>query len=205
MASRRLYPLVAGFPPTFLCCDLQSAFATKIKRFDDAVFEANRFARIADIIEAKYVVSEQYPKGLGHTVPEIVMPTKKELLVKYEKTKFSMVPDNVEGTWAQGEQFVLFGIEAHVCVQQTVKDLLQFRPSALVFIPSNAVFSQYDSDRKEALKWMRSQDRVVVSTSESLMFDMLGDAKHPLFRQISPLFRERQPSERASEPRSPKD
>jgi hypothetical protein len=190
----RLFPRlsVAEVKPTFLLCDLQEKFADKIPRFADSVFESNRLAQVSQLIGAPFIVTEQYPKGLGKIVPQIRLPSTL-VCPPIAKTKFSMITDEVIPHLQKSSPCVLWGIEAHVCVLQTVADLLDRGHN--VWVVSNATFSQYEVDRQDALSWFRQQPGCTVTTTESLLLQMVRDATDPNFKAISQLLRERQPSE----------
>ena len=172
----------------FFCCDIQTAFAQRVPNFNHLTFVANRFAALHNLLpptSTKYVVTEQYPKGLGRTVPEIAVPP---TAIVAEKTKFSMVvPGPVRDALEHVDDVVIFGLEAHVCVLHTVDDLCQL--GKRVFIARDGVASQSNEDRDAALDLMRSYPAVTVSTSESLLLQMVRDAKDPLFKEVSSLLK----------------
>jgi len=103
----------------------------------------------------------------------------------FEKTQFSMLTETVVETVKKQENvdtWVIIGIESHVCVQQTVLGLLEMDKH--VFVLADAVSSQYIGDRYIALERMR-QAGAVVTTTESAIFELLGDFKHPLAKKLS--------------------
>lgn len=88
----------------------------------------------------------------------------------------------------QTESIVIFGMETHVCVYQTVKDLLDEKFN--VFLASDGISSRFLEDRSVALEQMRNWG-AVVSTSESIMFELLRDSKHEKFKAMSELIKSR--------------
>lgn len=86
------------------------------------------------------------------------------------------------------ESVVLFGLESHVCVYQTAKDLLNNKFE--VFLASDGIASRFEEDRTTALKQMRAWN-ATVSTSESLIFELIQDAKHEKFKELSTLIKSR--------------
>ena len=88
----------------------------------------------------------------------------------------------------KAESVVLFGLESHVCVYQTVKDLLNRRLN--VFLASDGLASRFEEDHEAALNQMRIWN-AVVSTSESLMFELIQDSKHEKFKDLSTLIKSR--------------
>ena len=81
---------------------------------------------------------------------------------------------------------ILCGIESHVCVQQTALDLL--REEYDVFLVCDAVSSQRPYDRTVAINRLREAG-AVLTTTESIIFDLMRDAKHPNFKAISGLIK----------------
>lgn len=130
------------------------------------------------------VVTEQYPKGLGSTVQAV------QLLLKdvpvFEKTRFSAYIDEVREAIRrhQAENVILVGAETHICMLQTVLDL---RSDGLnVYVPFECTTSRNPTNKENALLLMREAG-AVVSNVESVLFQMLGDAKHEAFKTISKL------------------
>jgi nicotinamidase-related amidase len=108
----------------FLVCDVQERFRSAIHNFPAVVAGSQRMLKAAIELKIPTIVTEQYPKGLGKTVEELDV-SRAEL---FEKTTFTMLCPAVAARLAEHEQvtdFVVVGIEAHVCVQQTTLDLLE--------------------------------------------------------------------------------
>ena len=108
----------------FLVCDVQERFRGAIHNFPAVVAGSQRMLKAAIELKIPTIVTEQYPKGLGKTVEELDV-SRAEV---FEKTTFTMLCPAVAARLAEHKQvtdFVLVGIEAHVCVQQTTLDLLE--------------------------------------------------------------------------------
>jgi hypothetical protein len=134
--------------------------------------------------------TEQYPKGLGATVPELAS----RLPERPDKVAFSCcaVPSVVEALERQARpKVVLAGIETHVCVQQTALDLLA--QGFQVYIAADAVGSRYAIDHDYALRRMERAGAVLI-TSETAVFEWVGGAQHPNFKAISKLIQDRMAS-----------
>lgn len=133
--------------------------------------------------------NEQYKKGLGDTLPQIVAALNEENQISFEKLSFS-VCDNPESyshiTKQERQTVLLFGIETHVCVLQTALDLLDqgFQP----VIVADAVGSRNAFDKKTALHRMRDLG-MVVTTVESILFELCRTAQNPHFKAISKLIK----------------
>ena len=167
MSLRGFLPHVNTCRPVFLCCDIQSAFRLAVPNFGQSAFVAKRFLQYHEIQGKEqgptmYLATEQVPNKLGELDTFIGVP--KEL--KYSKTLFSMLTPEVEAKIAERETFVLFGIEAHVCIMQTVEALLQRQKK--VFIAADGTWSQRDGDRDPALQIMKDAGAVISSSDNSL-------------------------------------
>ncbi len=86
------------------------------------------------------------------------------------------------------ESVVIFGMETHVCVYQTCKDLLQ--ESFNVFLASDGIYSRFTEDRIAALEQLRHWN-ATISTSESIIFELVRDSKHENFKEMSALIKSR--------------
>ncbi|MDR1305460.1 MAG: isochorismatase family protein [Verrucomicrobiales bacterium] len=128
------------------------------------------------------VFSEQYPQGLGHTLPELLAGMDQQVSV-VEKTRFS-----VAGALAgfKSRTIIVSGIEAHICVRQTVLDLLEQGKN--VVVAADAVASRNPEHRQLALDELRGRG-VSVASVESLLFDWLEDSRHPLFKTIAAMLK----------------
>jgi nicotinamidase-related amidase len=133
----------------------------------------------ARILGLHTLVSEQYPKGLGRSAPELGLQD--EQLV--EKTVFSAV--RAEGfDLAGAEQAIVCGIETHVCVSQTVHDLLA--DGIEVHVPADAVGSRHHIDYECGLERMVGAG-AVLSTVETALFELLERAGTPEFKAVQKL------------------
>ena len=132
------------------------------------------------------VASEQYVKGLGPTVAKL-----RELLpsAPIEKVEFSCgasKPLAREILDTGRRQVIVAGMESHVCVFQTVRDLL--RGGFAVFVPEDAIASRTEDNRQIGLRLCEKAGATITST-ETVLFDLLGTAGTPEFKELSPLIR----------------
>lgn len=133
----------------------------------------------ARILQMPALVSEQYPKGLGPTAPELEI----EGEAMIEKTVFSAA--RADGFDLKGrEQAIVCGIETHVCVSQTVHDLLG--QGVEVHVPADAVGSRHQLDYERGLERLERAG-AVVSTVESALFELLERAGTPEFKSVQKL------------------
>ncbi|KAK4055093.1 hypothetical protein OIV83_000373 [Microbotryomycetes sp. JL201] len=157
----------------------------------------------AAILKVPVVVTEQNRKALGATVSELPLSSLPTECVPawspLDKTKFSMVlPEVVKSLHDWGtKSVVLFGIESHVCVLQTALDLLE--RDIDVHVLADGVSSCNHGEVAIALDRLR-QAGAQVTTSESVLFQLMVDASHPQFKQVSGLIKEsKQPTTEALE------
>jgi nicotinamidase-related amidase len=138
-----------------------------------------RLVQAARILDIPRLVSEQYPKGLGHTAAEVGLSDERRI----EKTVFSAA--RADGFDLEGrDQAIVCGIEAHVCVSQTVHDLLA--QGIEVHVPADAVGSRYDIDYNRGLERMERAG-AVVGTVEASLFELLERAGTPEFKAVQGL------------------
>lgn len=132
--------------------------------------------------------TEQYPKGLGTTLPAIAKALPADQLAS-EKTCFSSCgAAGIESSLndVARKQIIVTGMEAHVCVLQTAFDLSQ--RGAQVFVVQDAICSRAKANYQNALARMQ-QAGIVVTNTESVIFEWLQDASHPQFKTLSKLIR----------------
>lgn len=136
-------------------------------------------------LEVPIVVSRQYPKGLGDIVPEI-----KEALGSYEpgdKLAFSTCGEPVlmdEIRLSGRKNVIVCGIEAHVCVLQSVIDLIQ--QGYNVVLVADCISSRSPQDKKYAIKRAICEG-AIITTAEAILFEMTEKAGTDTFKTISKL------------------
>lgn len=166
----------------FFLCDMQERFKPAIKYFDQIAAVAERLLKGAYILDIPVIVTEQYPKGLLHTVPELDIS---KAYAVVEKTKFSMmipeVREKLSKCVAKLKSVVLFGVEAHVCVQQTALDLLS--EGIEVHIIADACSSRNQVDRFLAYNRLR-KNGAIITTAETVLLQLVKDKNHPKFKEI---------------------
>ncbi|KAL2294573.1 hypothetical protein Nmel_008312 [Mimus melanotis] len=170
----------------FFCCDMQERFRPAIKYFGDIISVGQRLLQGARLLGIPVIVTEQYPKGLGSTVQEIDLTGAKLVL---PKTKFSMVLPEVEAALAEipgVRSIVLFGVETHVCIQQTALELIG--RGLEVHIVADATSSRSMMDRMFALERL-ARTGIIVTTSEAILLQLVADKEHPKFKEIQNLIK----------------
>jgi len=170
-----------------LVIDVQEKLMAKIPQASSVVRNIAFLVDAARLLGMPVQATEQYPKGLGPTVPELAG----RLPERAEKVAFSCcaIPAVADGFHrAARPKVVLAGIETHVCVQQTALDMLAqgFR----VYIPADAVASRYPVDYEYALRRLEHAG-AILTTAETAIFEWVGGADSPRFKDISRLVQER--------------
>lgn len=168
--------------------DLQEGFRKAIPEFDGIASAAATLVRGAAEMDVPVVVTEQYPRGLGATVPELAehLPEGVEPL---PKTVFSAAA--AEGFGLAGrDQALVCGIESHVCVNQTVLDLLN--RGVEVHVAADAVGSRDPANRDLGLHKAEHAGAWITSV-ETALFELLGAAGSEEFKSVQRLVLEHAP------------
>ena len=171
-----------------LIVDMQEKIFNTIDRGADILQTICKLIRGFQILELPILISEQYPQGLGETI----LPLKQSLGHLYQpwiKTSFSCldnpnffnhlisVPQN---------QWIVVGIEAHICILQTVKSLLQAGKQVTVL--NDAISSRSIYDFSTAIAEMRDAG-ARISCVETILFELIKDSNHSKFKSISDLIK----------------
>lgn len=164
---------------TLVIIDVQEGFRNAIEGFDGVVAATAALARAAAILDLPVILTEQYPKGLGTTVPEVAQELP-EGIEPLEKTVFSAV--GAEGFNLAGKrQAIVCGVESHVCVSQTVLGLLDH--GVEVHVVEDAVGSRSAANCELGLT--KAERAGAWRTSvEMALFELLGEAGTPEFKAV---------------------
>jgi nicotinamidase-related amidase len=161
--------------------DVQEAFRPAVLDFDRVAAGAATLVRGARILDLPVIVTQQYPKGLGATVPELAEHL--DGIEPIDKVRFSAAA--ADGFDLQGrDQALICGIESHVCVSQTAHDLLD--RGVEVHVARDAVTSRTEENRELGLHKMEGAGAVVTSV-ETALFELLGAAGTDEFKQVQAL------------------
>ena len=182
--------LMSAADTTLLVVDVQEKLIRLIAGHQRLVWNIRRLLDAAAALTLPALATEQYPQGLGGTVAELAG----RLGPIPGKTSFSCCGSSelAEKLAATGRHRVLVvGIEAHVCVQQTVLDLLA--NGYWVSVAADAVGARYEVDYQFALRRMELAG-AVLTTAEAAMFEWCRQSGTPEFKQISALVRESPPT-----------
>lgn len=194
-------PLLDASRSILVVIDFQGKLVQMVHRPALALEATRRLMRLADLFAVPVVLTEQYPKGIGPTEASIraaydALGTPKFFL---EKTAFGCCGDaGFEGLLQQARpglaparrQIVIAGMETHVCVMQTVLDLLASGHE--VHLCWDAVSGRGEEYRKHALDRMAAEG-ATITNHESVAFEWARDKNHPQFKALSALMKEGQP------------
>jgi nicotinamidase-related amidase len=170
--------LLARDRTALIVVDVQEGFRS-YATFAAVAGACAKLVQAARLLDVPAIVSEQYPKGLGSTAPEVGLEDERRI----EKTVFSAA--RADGFDLAGrEQAIVCGIETHVCVSQTVHDLLE--RGVEVFVPADAVGSRHELDYQRGLERMERAG-AIVGTVEAALFELLERADAPEFKAVQKL------------------
>ncbi len=174
-------PRLRADETSLLVIDLQERLMPTIHDADRTVLHASLLVELAARLEIPVLVTEQYVRGLGPTVPAVQSALDRAGCLKVEKTRFSgCVPEVLEALRASGRGHVLVcGIEAPVCVLQTTLDLI-----AHGFVPwlvTDAISGSEPAQIPVAFRRMEAAGAIATGLMSAL-YELLGDASNPAFR-----------------------
>ena len=140
----------------------------------------------AALLAVPIILTEQYPKGLGHTDPALMAQLSG--VTPVEKTAFSCLAEaKVKRQLSRDRsQIVLAGMEAHICILQTALDLMA--AGKQVHVAEDAIISRSPNNKANAVARMRAAG-CIISNTESIVFEWLGRAEGDAFKKISQLIR----------------
>ncbi|XP_075797899.1 isochorismatase domain-containing protein 2 [Microtus pennsylvanicus] len=166
-------------------CDMQEKLRDRILYFPQIVSVAARMLKVAQLLDVPVLLTEQYPQGLGPTVPELGA----QGIQAVSKTCFSMVPPLQQELDRRPhlQSVLLCGIETQACILNTALDLLD--RGLQVHVAVDACSSQSEMNRLVSLDRMR-QSGVFLSTSEALILQLVKDSTHPRFKEIQKIVKE---------------
>jgi nicotinamidase-related amidase len=169
--------------------DIQEKLLPPIFEKERLVKNAQLLIRLAEVLDIPTIISTQYARGLGATVPEIasLLPTSAPI----DKTMFSCFGSDTfcsTMTHLHGNRttVLLCGMETHICVMQTA--LAALREGYLVHVASDAVSSRAEWNWKIGLDRMRDSGAVISST-EMMMYELLRSSSAPAFKALLPFLK----------------
>lgn len=147
-----------------------------------------KLSKVAKILNIPIIATEQYPKGLGNT-NEKVKEALGENAIFFEKTSFDCTAEEgFDALLRQSgrRQIIVCGMEAHICVLQTVNSLLH--KGYCVYFVQDAITSRKNWEYEQGIKRMIA-DGAVPTCVETFLFELLKTAMHPNFKEIQALIK----------------
>ncbi len=170
-----------------LIIDVQDKLLNAVFNAGTLEKQSEIMAKAASLLGIPVFITEQYPKGLGGTIPAIKNALSEAFY--QEKTAFNAVSDMdfLAALKNSGrKQVLLFGIETHICVHQTASSLID--NGFEVHLVKDACGSRTLDEYINALKYMRDYG-VHIKTTEMVLFELLKGAKNPKFKEIQALIK----------------
>jgi nicotinamidase-related amidase len=179
-------PRLAAADSALLVIDVQEKLLAAIPETPRLLVNLSFLLDVARVLNIPVLATEQYPKGLGPTLPAIAerLPPGRPAKVVFS---CGGVPEVIAGL-AGRPTALLAGIEAHVCVLQTALDLLD--RGVRVFVAADTIASRDAIDREFALRRLE-QAGAMLTTAETAAFEWLGTAAAPGFKAVSALVQDR--------------
>ena len=166
--------------------DIQDRLVGMLKNSEEITKNNGILAKAADILKLPVIFSEQYPQGLGSTIFELKGAINNNV---FEKASFSALKsDEIKSKLEESgrKKVILTGIETHICVYQTARELLE--NGYEVYVVKNATSSRKSKDYKTALELMRDYGAKLTCV-ETVLFELLETSKHPNFKEIQALIK----------------
>lgn len=167
-----------------LVIDIQERLVAAMKYGFQVIENTGVLLQVAKALAIPVIVTEQYPKGLGSTVPDLPIEGAKV----FDKITFTgYIPEVAEALKETGRKKVIVtGMETHVCVLQTVRDLLL--DDFQVFVVEDAVCSRFKTNFRSGISLMAAMGAVITNT-ETVFFDLMKKAGTPEFKELSKLIK----------------
>lgn len=150
--------------------------------------KAVKMINAANTLSIPVIVSEQYPKGLGHTSENLRINMPSESIV-FEKTAFSLIrEENVLEKIAKlnKKQIIIMGIETHICVLQTALELIE--KGYEVYLIKDACKSRANEEHLTGINYMQNEGVKILSL-EIALFQLLKTSKNEHFKEIQALIK----------------
>lgn len=180
------HPFVANREDSLLLIiDFQKGMLKAMPQWEDAALRVNQLTQAADVLHIPILLTEQYPKGLGETTPQVLEKIKEPSIMHKEHFSACLEADFLPLVRGHGRsKIVMVGMETHVCVLQTGLDLIQ--AGYQVHLAADAVASRTMENRHIAIEMFRQAGAVITST-EIVIFQWARRANTEEFRRILPI------------------
>jgi len=172
-----------------LVLDIQEKLMPVIQNNEKIIKYTNILINGCKELNIPVIYTEQYPKGLGETIPEIKASLNEANAKYFSKNIFSAYPvikDEILKLKQEGRSSVIIaGVETHICIYQTIKDL---KDEFKVYLPFESVGSRNPENYKNGLDLIKEMGASVTNV-ETILFDLIKSSEHPSFKVISKLIK----------------
>lgn len=175
--------LLARDATVLVVIDVQEAYRTVLFEYERVVTAAGRMLQGATLLGVPILVTEQYPKGVGHTVPEVVthLPAGTSVVQKMSMSCWGADAFRTDLARLGRRQVLIVGIETHACVNQTAHDLVA--AGYQVHVARDATSSRHREDHE--VGWSKLlQSGVAPTTVESALLELVRTAEAPEFKAL---------------------
>lgn len=179
-------PIISPSDSLLLVIDIQERLLKAVSEPESVRHNAEILTKSAALLQIPAIFTEQYPQGLGATLDTLRHDDK---ALFFAKKSFSAMreTDIAAAVAAAGKkQVVICGIETHICVSQTARELLQ--KGFEVYVAANASGSRQESEHRMALRLLERKGAYVTSV-EGIVFDWLQSSTHPQFKAVQGLIK----------------
>ena len=161
-----------------VCIDIQEKLVKMLENGEKIAKNCEKMIKAASVLAIDTIITEQYPKGLGETVFNTFNfeKTEKISFSAYQDIKYLLKKPNI----------LVFGIETHICVLQSVMDLLEKNYN--IYVIEDCSSSRSNNDHKIALELMKQKGASII-TLETALFQLLKSSRHPDFKEIQGLIK----------------
>ena len=189
--NKSILPLTHASTSQLLIVNTQERLTKAMPKqdLDQMVPNIIQLSKAAGLLGVPIILSEHYGKGLGNTLSEIAEHLPSHTKAKDKLTFSCCTAPGFEEELAENgsrKQIVMVGLEAHICILQTAAGLQQW--GYQVFVVEDAISSRKPMHRDNAINRMR-QGGIRITNMESVVFEWMGDANHPKFKEVSQLVR----------------
>lgn len=168
-----------------LIIDIQHAMLKAIDSWETVAAKVKQLIRSANVLDVPILLTEQYKKGLGETLPEVIQDIESPQIFQKEHFSACLEADFIPTVQSfKRKKIVVVGMETHVCVLQTCLDLI--KAGFQVHLVADAVASRVNENRDIAINILKQAGAVITST-EIVIFQWARRANTDNFRQILPI------------------
>lgn len=172
-----------------LIVDIQEKLVPVIYNSEELIANTIKLIKGLNELDVPIIISQQYTKGLGMTVPEILDACGEDVSFYYDKLSFSCAQDETILSAIKAcnkKNIIICGMEAHICVLQTVIDLIMLGYNVILI--EDCISSRREADKHTGIKRAYAEGAIPASY-ESLLFELMQCAGTESFKKISAIIK----------------